>query len=513
MLKTEINDIIEIDIKNIKKKNIKKENDLCDIILDMSYDIDIKRRIKYLNKIFKLKGYEFVQEIINKLCIMYQFASTFLLKEFLKEISEKSKIHIDFKINTAKILCTMNKNDDIGYKSLYKICKTKDFYNISTTIKIDTIFILMKNNKYKIKSIKLFCNIVNNEKLNIDFRYKSILSLENKMEDIYFITESLLSFINNEKNNIRYKILAGQYLLRKCNLSKIKFNNIENMLLLFARDNNLDHNLRSDSADVLLQLGSKNTQNIARDIIICLGREAGIVRSIFDNSQNVHSEDIDESLYKGLEFIIQIKTYQIEGMDINFDYIKKYIEDYIEEIKINKDDIEKISISLNRILMDRAIYGPYHMSLSFIIIKIFSYIKQSHIDIQSEILKCLIQELIATSGWCSTGYATRILNSISGFGDFNYSISWKEQIISNFIGRLNFKINNIKDLDFLDKVVEEMTINSSHYHFRKNFLKFFRENVLSIREEMYEEFKQYLDDTSFDLYFRSAILTYENGNI
>ena len=172
MLKTDISDIIE---NNIKKKKI-KEKDLCSIVLDMSYDIDMKIRIKYLDKIFKLKGYETVQEIINKLCIMYQFASTFLLKEFLKEISEKTKIHIDFKLNTAKLLCTNNEKDDVGYKSLYKICKSKDFLNIPTPVKLDSIFILMKNNKYKLKSKKLFCNIINNEKIDIDFRYKSILS-------------------------------------------------------------------------------------------------------------------------------------------------------------------------------------------------------------------------------------------------------------------------------------------------------------------------------------------------
>ena len=511
MLKTDINQIIESSIKK-KEKKIKDE-DLCNIIVDMSYDIDIKERIRYLNKIYKSKGYEYVQELINKLCIMYQFASTFLLKEFLKEISEKSKIHIDFKINTSKIMCAINGKDDLGYKSLYKICKSIDFLNVPTPVKIDTIFILMNNSKYKTKSKKLFCNIINNKKLDIDFRYKTILSLENKIQDIYFIRESFLSFINNENNNIRYKILAGQYLLRKCKLSKLNFSNIEKLLLTFATDNNLDHNLRSDSADVLLQLGTKDTQIVARDIIICLGRETGIVRSIFDNSQNVHSEDIDESLYKGLEFIIQIKTYQIEGVDIGFDYIKKHIEYYIEENKINKDDTEKISISLNRILMDRAVYGRYNMSLCLILIKIFSYIKQAPVDLQYEITKCLVQELVSTSGWCSTGYATRILNSISGFGDFNYTISWKEQIISNFIGRLNCKINNIKDLNYQEKIIEEMTINSSNYHFRKNFLQFFRENVLSIREELYLEFKEFMDDTTFDLYFRSAILTYENGNV
>ena len=35
--------------------------------------------------------------------------------------------------------------------------------------------------------------------------------------------------------------------------------------------------------------------------------------------------------------------------------------------------------------------------------------------------------------------------------------------------------------------------------------------MLSIRQELYEEFKEYITDTDFDLYFRAAIATYETG--
>ena len=54
-------------------------------------------------------------------------------------------------------------------------------------------------------------------------------------------------------------------------------------------------------------------------------------------------------------------------------------------------------------------------------------------------------------------------------------------------------------------------INSDNYNDRRNFLKFFRKNMLGIRQELYEEFKTYIDDPSFDLYFRAAISTYETG--
>jgi glutamate formiminotransferase len=68
------------------------------------------------------------------------------------------------------------------------------------------------------------------------------------------------------------------------------------------------------------------------------------------------------------------------------------------------------------------------------------------------------------------------------------------------------------NLKLQEKVVEEMTIPSFNYDLRKNFLKFFRKNMLSIREEMYQEFKNHISDSDYDLYFRKAISMYENGN-
>jgi patatin-like phospholipase/acyl hydrolase len=65
--------------------------------------------------------------------------------------------------------------------------------------------------------------------------------------------------------------------------------------------------------------------------------------------------------------------------------------------------------------------------------------------------------------------------------------------------------------EFQEKVLNELMISSNEYESRKHFLKFFRKNMLSIREELYEEFKDHITDTDFDLYFRSAISKYETG--
>ena len=60
-------------------------------------------------------------------------------------------------------------------------------------------------------------------------------------------------------------------------------------------DNDLAMDVRADAADTLLNLGTKKFRDQARDVIILLSRNGGTVRTVFDNAQNVHHHEIDES--------------------------------------------------------------------------------------------------------------------------------------------------------------------------------------------------------------------------
>jgi len=183
--------------------------------------------------------------------------------------------------------------------------------------------------------------------------------------------------------------------------------------------------------------------------------------------------------------------------------------------------------------------------------------------------KRLLEELDDMSGTCSSGFASRLVNVISGFGEFNIQISFADQIISNFAGRLNARLKKITEpnsiflnerlndmielyilsnselhtslkekikatsnLDIINEflgenrtekinhcltefqlnALNELTIESSSFNDRKNFLLFFRSNISSLRTELWEEFKEYVNDTDFDLAFRRAIYNYEGCN-
>ena len=59
------------------------------------------------------------------------------------------------------------------------------------------------------------------------------------------------------------------------------------------------------------------------------------------------------------------------------------------------------------------------------------------------------------------------------------------------------------------KLVANSMINVLGFQGFKTPEKFFRESLPNIRQEMYEDFKDDMEDTDFDMYFRKAIAKYE----
>ena len=350
----------------------------------------------------------------------------------------------------------------------------------------------------------------------------------NKYE--YLICQLQLQFVNMVGNSIFYRILSAQYLLQKFYsiLSPEDIENIENILLEFAENPLNTENQRADASDTLIHLGCENMKDKGKNIIISLGYGDREINTLYTNSQNVHNEQLESSILELIEFFAEYTTLLINRIPITFQQVRRQIENLCNK--------EKIQLSLNRIQIDRVLFSKYNMSLETLMIKLWSYI-QNNEEYKEQLIQRLLEELEDMSGTCSSGFASRIVNVISGFGDFSLRISWEDQIISNFNGRLNAMVRNItleksiyrtehygtisslqKDINddvesvlecFSECVLHELPLRSSEPYKRKNFNFFLKHSFPLIREEMYEEFSPFLDDTTFDLYFRKALMHYE----
>lgn len=510
MKTTQISDIKEIETKEydycLNDENLSKS------IVDFSLPISI--RLQALDLFFKKEGADNTIETINKLGMMYELSNIKTLRQYLYAICERSNIGPFLQSIAAQSLCSHG--DELGYEAINNIYP-KLGLDVGTPYKIEMVKLLMKNPKYKDKASQYFCSIIDDMSLNCDYRYKTILSLETQkslssnIDYDYFIREASIIFVKSDKNLVRYKILASQNILKNSNNEEI-----EKIILNIAENEKEDYNTRADATDLLLQYGSTNTKNIAKQIIMKLGKigKDGLLQGqgLYGNAQNVHTKEIEDSVSQALEFLASFEVMKNKGTTIDVDFVEKKIFNFIREEKLNisGDNKEKIKVSFNRIRMDRALYSKYNCTLSLILLKVWTYMTDHKHE--KDMKKRLVEELIEMAETCSSGFATRLINSMSGFGDFSMRISWRDQIISNFSGRLNARARDLDDLTFQEKVLNEMTTESSKYEDRKHFLKFLRKNVLDIRGELYEEFKGYINDTDFDLYFRAALSVYENGS-
>jgi hypothetical protein len=618
-----------------KNKNTKvhESDDPIDIIFDMNENIE--KRIHSLNAYYLENG-ENTVEIINKLCNMYSLSGTNLLENFLQAVCDMSSVSVLLKLITVKSLLSFKQKpeteneDDDGIKQLeikrvndrnekrrlnnLKVLNeiTMGMGGVSIPQQLDAIFTLMEAPEYKIEGIERFRVFLGNHTIPCDYRYKTILELEHYNDEKqggrrfipnceFFLKESLFFFIHDRKNTTMYRILAGQYILQ--NLRKVIENDerkdIQNILLIVAQDVEMDFNIRADAADTLLNVGDGEYIITARETIALLSFAMGQRRTVFDNAQNVHVTEIEESIADILSVIIDTPMMRTEsGENITFEFVRNKIENVFSINKGKKcvrscrhikceicdncvkhkdsvccdnecdmvlDKKTKIAISLNRIAIDRVLYSKYSITLSGILLRVWSYISRH--EANEEMRKRLLEELYDMSGTCSTGFASRLINVVSGFDDLNIHISWRDQIVSNFTGRLNalarkidhedsvyftdeshindlvilylstnpnaykipinekkndtvknyLKIGRKKKIsliveEFKSNVLIEMSINTMNTSARANFLKFFRDNMLKIREEMYMEFRDYMTDTDFDLWFRAAIMSYETGN-
>jgi len=463
---------------------------LRDIVIDddtilepdlFDFDIPLEKRIDILDKLDE----NIIQEDVRKLCCMYELSSISLIEEFIVAICETSNINSIIKTECGKCLC--NKDNEFAVV-LYKVIVNND--DLSIPYRVDTILFLMNTNKLREECLIEFMKITNDITLDDYFRYKNIINIEKLsiQHRHYYIEKCMMFFIFNENNTIRYRILSAQYILQY-DLTQYR-DDICRYLYNFGLNEELDTGLRADAADMLLTFGNEIYKGYGEELIRTLANENGVLAStIYKNAENVHSID-KESVNEIIEFLMEYRP-----TDETFESVRAEIQ---EE---NSD----ISLALDRIDVDRTLYGKFNITIRSLFLRIWKYINSS--EHKLELNKRLMEELVEMSGKCTSGYVTRLTNILSGFENFSVRIPISEQIISKLMYQLNTRLLKVKDDEYRDLVLEEMTVVNVQN--RLNFFKFFRENLSDIRESLWDDFKEFITQTDFDLYFRRALMHYE----
>lgn len=547
--------------------NDHEEKDPYKMALDSSLPVEVSVRAF---EVYYGEFHHYAMELLTKLTGMYIFSGVKSLEKRLAMIVFDSTLPAMYKMEAAKSLCLRNSDDedigvqDIGYNALNAVCES--FFDergasIPTPVKVDAIYLLMASKTYRDNVLEYFVRITNNQDLDCEYRYKLILTLETRVkESAWYLERSCVAFLTNASNWTMHRILASQYLLS--NFKDSPNDQVMEILLSFAHDADLDYNLRADAADVVLKFGSPDNKMIARDIIMVLGSQDrhGTV-TIYQNAQNVHNEKIEETIIEIIEFLSTVVVPEHMTFDTVADDLERFVQedgkppsDSLRESLVAsrpgrrlEEEPNMVKISLNRIHMDRALYSKFNYSLRHILVRVYVTIENTENEDEKKVLRTrLYQELTEMAGTCSTGFAGRLCNVLSGFHGINMKISWEDQIIANFGARMNTRIHNITQFldakqkhdlliiycgeseqpipadekeeeamipiaidEFKANITMEMTLDPSCYEERSHYLKFIQMMFSQIREELKDEFVAYITETDFDLYFRKAIAHYE----
>lgn len=472
-------------ITQIETTSIQEEiqEDIINDIADFSFSLET--RIQYLETLFLSKGEENTIEYINRLICIYENSRVKILEEYLLAICKNQTFSVFLKIIAVKSLCKISSSK--GPYVLNEILLSSPKNIIPTPLKLELITLLLSSTYFSDQAIQYAIDIITNQSLDCKYRYKIL--------DIIPEVKVQLSFFFNETTEIFYKILASQCILQNTKLEDSDRISVEIALLTLASDNEIQTNIRADCADILISLGrTEKHKSVALAIINEIGGHKQ--KNVYDNEQNVHSKFITKSTLDGIKFLATFQT-------LSNNTAKNNIYSIINEHITITLGIQK---AITRLEEDRILYENKY-KLQDIFLNLWEYI--SHHSQKPNLIKRLEQELEEMAETCSSGYATRLVNTMSGFGDFYLNIGWEDQIYSYFKIEIEKKIHMLDEIE-RDLILAELS-DSSNSNNKSNLMKFYIKNVTDIRNLLFSEFKQYISLDEFELYFREAMSKYESN--
>lgn len=437
--------------------------------------------------------HEDIGDIISRLCSMYVITSLNDFAIMLHKLSCDERVNIIMRLECIKTLVeNKNKFSDFSskaYDSLNSICTSFPFHTTFIE-KCMCISYLLKSNKHIFSSKKYLRTLISDDSYTCKQRYKYILSikdLENISEKVrmYYTCESI-ELVVFKWITMMYRLMASQVLIKELNKhTGKKYNKLYLRTKQFVIDqaqNSSDYNTRADAADILLNSGIDELQQVGQSVILSLSGGT----DYYNNNQNVHMKSIEKSCLKNIEILVKcipsFKEYDV------------CVTEFLKEV----DPTPELSISLDRVSMDLKTYTKYNFRLSTLFCLVWTYVNK-HLE-RKTLIERLEQELIEGSGLCSSGFMARLINTLSGFDEFLVGIDYCDQVIAYFKNTVNTLLINHP---LQAEILSELSDGSGD-----TLKQFLRQNLSTLRQQCFIEFKDYMDDTDFDLYFKRAYEAY-----
>lgn len=290
-------------------------------------------------------------------------------------------------------------------------------------------------------------------------------------------------------------LMSARYIISQYDYLSDERNIVLEYLLDIADDKDETIYARSECADILLTLGEGNELIFANQVIEELGNlyNENKNKTIYTNAQNAHNESINENtrnivraLYK--EYLLNY-TYN--------DLIKTSYEPIYKELLLIDDKVEeKINSFFYRVMTDP--FRFERLSLSDIVFLVYNKIKT--LESKDEVMKRFLEEIIDCDMTCTTGYFTRIVNTLNGFitgKEMCFAINPKDELRSVIFSRINLNIRRLPEKT-RESVLE--AIEEGENSVFEEFMDYY-----SPEDEIRKEYKGLIEDEEFDKIFKKCV--------
>lgn len=480
---------------------------------------NVELRAKYFVALFKVHSEEGI-ECLTKLRDIYNFSSeaekekiakilaiigasseTPLIERIINGTFLYNKVHLQESMSCFKSVAddqtaqTNLRVDACKYMVSTELQENQDDAKAVLTMLLDPKTGASSLDRYKIIADFIsrvgLVTYINREKLKVPYQEHFVHGLQT----IFFFETA---------NGVRERILSGQHLLQMDIIDEEERNLVTKSLFVIANDESQTENVRADAADVLLRCGSKEVAVKAREVISKLGKSmVGTKRdTIYDDSQNMHDENIAESVSKYITKLVNDPDFKPSA----FNLIKEEISKTLRAMDKVQDKTRhfKIYKAMDRIELDTAVYTLQKVTLAEILAATWWKIRNGLETNKDLLYGRLFEELSEMSETCSSGHAGRFVNVFSGT-DETIKISFETQLIANVSGRINARIREIKDPETRDIVLSGASGDATEEEI-EIYKEWVKKALADIKRELYKEFveEKYIGDAEFGEYFKKA---------
>ena len=308
----------------------------------------------------------------------------------------------------------------------------------------------------------------------------------------YFFT------LSKERNYpLELTLMSARYIIDQYDYLSDERNTVLEYILDVADDKNESIYARSECADILITLGEGNEIIFGEQVIEELGDlyNENKNKTIYTNAQNAHNETINENtrnivraLYKDY---LKTKSYN--------DLVKTSYEDIhkeLSDIDCSEENNDKLHSFFYRVMTDP--FRFERLSLSDIVLLVYN--KICSFENKNDLMKRLLEEILDCDNSCTTGYFTRIVNTLNGFindKDMCFNINPRDELRSVIFARINRNIRSLPEKT-RESVLE--AIEEANFGVFEEFMDYY-----SPEDEIRKEYSGLIEQEEFNKLFSKCV--------